>query len=72
MLAIQIGPLLRQMTGWLLAQEIDLAVEEEFANQLVSLVKSLPFGDIYQEATASLAPVSLMHQENSQRALKVG
>ena len=47
-------------------------MEEVFANQLVSMVKGMPFGDLFQEASASPAPVSLMHQENSQRALKVG
>ena len=54
-----------------LLQEVDLAVEEEFANQLVSMLKSLPIRDIFQEATTSLAPVSLRHQESSQRALRV-
>ena len=53
-------------------QEIDLALEEVFANQLVSMAKGMPFGDLFQEASASPAPVSLMHQEDSQRALKVG
>ena len=47
-------------------------MEEVFANQLASMVKGLPFGDLFQEASASSAPVSLMHQENSHRALKVG
>lgn len=54
-----------------LLQEVDLAIEEEFANQLVSMLKSLPIRDIFQEATTSLAPLSLMHQESSQRALRV-
>ena len=54
------------------AQEIDLAVEEVFANQLVTMVKGLPFGDIFQEASSSRQPGSVMHQENSQRALKAG
>ena len=48
-----------------------MAVEEDFANQLVSMLKSLPIRDIFQEATTSLAPLSLMHQESSQRALRV-
>ncbi len=54
-------------------QEIDLAVEEVFANELVSMVKNLPYGDIFQEAATNgrSEPVSAMHQENSQRALKV-
>ena len=54
-----------------LLQEVDLAVEEEFANQLVSMTRSLPIRDIFQEAASSPAPVSLVHQESSQRALRV-
>ncbi len=46
-------------------------MEEVFANQLVTMVKSLPFGDIFQEAPSGSQPGSVMHQENSQRALKV-
>ncbi len=46
-------------------------MEEVFANQLVTMVKGLPFGDIFQEASGSSQPGSVMHQENSQRALKV-
>ena len=53
-------------------QEVDLAVEEVFANQLVTMVKGLPFGDVYQEVSGSTQPGPVMHQENSQRALKVG
>ena len=48
-----------------------MAVEEEFANQLVSMLKSLPIRDLFQEATTGLAPVLLLHQESSQRALRV-
>ena len=47
-------------------------MEEVFANQLVSMVKGLPFGDIFQESSSSSQPGSVMHQENSQRVLKVG
>ncbi len=47
-------------------------VEEVFANQLVNLVKGMPLGDLFQEAPACPAPVSVTHQESSQRALKVG
>ena len=46
-------------------------MEEVFANQLVTMVKGLPFGDIFQEVSGSSQPGSVMHQENSQRALKV-
>ena len=47
-------------------------MEEVFANQLVTMMKGLPFGDIFQEASSSRQPGSVMHQENSQRALKAG
>ena len=58
---------------WVLRlQEVDLSVEEVFANQLVTMVKGLPFGDIFQEVTGNSQPGSVIHQENSQRALKVG
>jgi len=48
-------------------------VEEVFANELVSMVKNLPYGDIFQEVSTNgqSSPVSVMHQENSQRAFKV-
>lgn len=52
-------------------QEMDLSVEEVFANQLVRMVKGLPFEDVFQESSGSSQPGSVMHQENSQRALKV-
>ena len=33
-------------------------MEEVFANQLVTMVKGLPFGDIFQEASGSSQPGS--------------
>ena len=48
-----------------------MAVEEEFANELVHMIRNLPIRDIFQETTTTPTPVSLVHQESSQRALRV-
>jgi hypothetical protein len=65
------GSSLRRVAGGAKLQEMDLLVEEEFLDVLVSLARHLPLEDLWQ-ADQRPAHTPVLHQDQSRSALQVG